>query len=158
MSGIDQASHLEGLAKELVGAVEKRAALKMQVTAPGKGRAAAKSADHRKKIKREIQQLSRQIDDLIREIAQPPPRRMERWTGVIPITLRVESKGRKYEHVASTLDMSDRGLRILTTTSLAPGQTLEVFSNRALLGNCRVVWVVGAGSDRPSEVGLEILK
>ena len=158
MSGIDQASHLEGLAKELVEAAEKRAALRIEAATSRKGRAAAKSADRRKKVKREIQQLSRQIDDLIRDIAQPPPRRMERWTGVIPITLRVESKGRKYEHVASTLDMSDRGLRILTTTSLAPGQTLEVLSNRALLGNCRVVWVVGAGSDRPSEVGLEILK
>ncbi len=157
MSGLDQASHLEGLAKELVEAAEKRAVLKMEAATSRKGRA-AKSAVHRKKVKREIQQLSQQIDDLIREIAQPPPRRMERWTGVIPITLRVESKGRKFEHVASTLDMSDRGLRILTTTSLAPGQTLEVFSNRALLGNCRVVWVVGAGSDRPSEVGLEILK
>jgi hypothetical protein len=158
MSGIDHASHLEGLAKELVGAAEKRAALKAQVAPSRKGRATVKSAVHRKKIKQEIQQLSRLIDDLIREIAQPPPRRMERWTGVIPITLRVESKGRKYEHVASTLDISDRGLRILTTTSLAPGQTLEVFSNRSLLGNCRVVWVVGAGSDRPSEVGLEILR
>jgi uncharacterized protein YukE len=158
MSGIDHASHLEGLSKELVGAAERRAALKAQVAASRQGRAAAKSAVQRKKVKQEIQQLSRRIDDLIREIAQPPPRRMERWTGVIPITLRVESKGKKYEHVASTLDMSDRGLRILTTTSLVPGQTLEVLSNRSLLGNCRVVWVVGAGSDRPSEVGLEILK
>ena len=157
MSGIDHANHLEGLSKELVAAAEKRAALKAQIAASRKSRA-AKSADHRKKKKQEIQQLSRLIDDLIREIAQPPPRRMERWTGVIPVTLRVESKGRKYEHVASTLDISDRGLRILTMTSLLPGQTLEVFSSRSLLGNCRVVWVVGAGSDRPSEVGLEILR
>jgi hypothetical protein len=158
MSGVDHANYLEGLAKELVGATEKRAALKAQGATPRKGRVAAKSADHRKKVKREIQQLSRRIDDLIREIAQPPPRRMERWTGVIPVTLCIESKGRKYEHVASTLDISDHGLRILTTTSLVPGQTLEVFSNRSLLGNCRVVWVTGAGSDRPSEVGLEILR
>ena len=158
MSGIDHASHLQDLSKELVGAAEKRAALKAQVAASKKGRAAAKSSDHLKKIKREIQQLSRRIDDLISEIAQPPPRRMERWTGVIPVTLRVEAKGRKYEHVASTLDISDRGLRILTTTSLTPGQTLEVYSSRSLLGNCRVVWVTGAGSDQPSEVGLEILR
>jgi hypothetical protein len=158
MSGIDHARHLQDLSKELVGAAEKRAALKAQVAASKKGRVAAKSSDQQKKIKREIQQLSRRIDDLIKEIAQPPPRRIERWTGVIPVTLRVESKGRKYEHVASTLDISDRGLRILTTTSLTPGQTLEVYSSRSLLGNCRVVWVTGAGSDRPSEVGLEILR
>lgn len=157
MSGIDHASHLEGLSKDLVVAAEKRATLKAQVAAFRKSRATAKISDQQKKIKREIQVLSQRIDDLIKQIAQPPPR-MERWTGVIPVTLRVESKGRKYEHVASTLDISDRGLRILTTTSLTPGQTLEVFSNRSLLGNCRVVWVVGAGSDRPSEVGLEILR
>jgi hypothetical protein len=53
--------------------------------------------------------------------------------------------------------MSDRGLRIVTTTALIPGQTLDVFSSRAFLGRCRVVWVSGAGTDRPSEVGLEIL-
>ena len=53
--------------------------------------------------------------------------------------------------------MSDKGLRIVTNTSLSPGQTLDVFSSRALLGRCRVVWVTGAGTDRPSEVGLEIL-
>ena len=92
------------------------------------------------------------------EIAHPIPRKIERWTGVIPVTLRVEARGRKFEHIASTLDLSDRGLRILTTTSLVPGQTLEVFSDRSRIGNCRVVWVTGAGSDRPSEVGLEILR
>jgi chorismate mutase len=158
MSGTDHASHLEALSKKLVAAAEKRAALKAQVAASKKARAAAKGSDQQKRIKREVEQLSRQIGDLIREIAQPPPRRRERWTGVIPVTLRVESKGRKYEHMASTLDISDRGLRILTTTALTPGQTLEVFSSRSLLGNCRVVWVSGAGSDRPSEVGLEILR
>lgn len=158
MSGIDHTIHLQELSRELVGAAEKRATLRALVAPPKKDRAGARSADQKRKIKREILQLSRRIQDLINEIAQPPPRRMERWTGVIPVTLRVESKGRKYEHVASTLDISDRGLRILTTTSLTPGQTLEVYSSRSRLGNCRVVWVTGAGSDQPSEVGLEILR
>ena len=158
MSGIDHASHLEGLSKDLVVAAEKRATLKAQVAAFRKSRATAKISDQQKKIKREIQQLSRRIEDVINEIAQPPPRRTERRTGVIPVTLHIESKGRKYQQVASTLDVSERGLRILTVTSLMPGQTLAVYSQGALLGNCRVVWVTGAGSDRPSEVGLEILR
>jgi hypothetical protein len=157
MSGIDHAHHLEELSKKLVGAAEKRAALRAQAAASRKGRATAKSVAQQKRLKREIQQLSRSIDDLIRSIAQPPPRRTERRTGVIPVTLHIESKGRKYQQVASTLDVSERGLRILTVTSLMPGQTLAVYSQGALLGNCRVVWVAGAGSDRPSEAGLEIL-
>jgi seryl-tRNA synthetase len=158
MTGNDYADHLEAVSRQLVESAEKRATLKADLAALKKDRKTARADEKQKKLKQEIQQLSRTIEALVAEIAQPTPRKIERWTGVIPVTLRVESHGRKYEHLASTLDLSDHGLRILTTTSLVPGQTLDVFSNRSRIGNCRVVWVMGAGSDRPSEVGLEILK
>ena len=158
MNGQEYAEHLQELSRQLVDAAEKRAMLKVELAAVKRGRKTVRADENRKKLKLEVQRLSRQIEEIMAEIAQPTPRKMERWTGVIPVTLRVESRGRKYEHIASTLDLSDHGLRILTNTSLVPGQTLEIYSDRARIGNCRVVWVTGAGSDRPSEVGLEILK
>lgn len=158
MNGNEYAEHLLELSRQLVDAAEKRAVLKVDLAAVKKSRKTIRTDEKRKKLKLEVQRLSRQIEEIMAEIGQPIPRKIERWTGVIPVTLRVVSRGRKYEHIASTLDLSDHGLRILTTTALTPGQTLEVFSDRARIGNCRVVWVTGAGSDRPSEVGLEILK
>ncbi len=158
MNGNEYAEHLLELSRQLVDAAEKRAVLRVELAAAKKKPKTIRADEKRKKLKVEVQRLSRQIEEIMAEIGQPIPRKIERWTGVIPVTLRVVSRGRKYEHIASTLDLSDHGLRILTTTALTPGQTLEVFSDRARIGNCRVVWVTGAGSDRPSEVGLEILK
>ncbi|MFB3921280.1 MAG: PilZ domain-containing protein [Terriglobia bacterium] len=158
MNGIEYAEHLHQLSRQLVDVAEKRAALKADLAAVKKGRKSVLADERRKKLKAEVQRLSKQIEEIMAEIAHPIPRKIQRLTGVIPVTLRMETHGRKYEHLASTLDLSDRGLRILTTTSLVPGQTLEVFSDRSRIGNCRVVWVMGAGSDRPSEVGLEILR
>lgn len=158
MNGQEYAEHLQGLSRQLVDAAEKRAVLKVDLAAVKKSRKTIRTDEKRKKLKLEVQRLSRKIEGIMAEIAQPIPRKIERLTGVIPVTLRVESRGRRYEHLASTLDLSDHGLRILTNTALVPGQTLEVYSDRSRIGNCRVVWVTGAGSDRPSEVGLEILK
>jgi hypothetical protein len=157
MKGLDHATHLRELSKQLVEIAEKRAGLKAEAAALRKARKNDANVARLKELKARIQELSRKMDVLVDKIGQPPPRRMERWSGVLPITLHVETRGRRFEHPASTLDMSDRGLRIVTTTSLIAGQTLDVYSNRALLGHCRVVWVAGAGSDRPSEVGLEVL-
>lgn len=157
MKGLDHASHLKLLAQELINLAEKRAALKAELAVAKKARKGATAVSRQKALAKQIKNLSPAIDGLLNEIGQPPPRRIERLSGILPVTLHVEARGRKFEHPASTLDMSDRGLRIVTTTSLIPGQTLEVFSSRALLGRCRVVWVTGGGTDRPSEVGLEIL-
>jgi hypothetical protein len=94
---------------------------------------------------------------LIKEISQHLPRRPERRAGVIPVTLRVETDGKRYEQPTSTLNISERGLRILTGACLVPGHTIDLYTNRMLLGHCRVVWVAGGGPDRPREVGLEVL-
>jgi hypothetical protein len=157
MTGLDHASHLKMLAQELIALAEKRAALKAELAVAKRDRKSATALARQKALAKQIKEVSPAIDALLNEIGQPPPRGMERFSGVLPVTLHVESRGRKFEHPASTLDMSDRGLRIVTTTSLTAGQTLEVFSSRARLGRCRVVWVTGGGTDRPSEVGLEIL-
>lgn len=157
MKGLDHASHLKSLAQELIALAEKRTALKAELAASKKGRKNPSATSRQKGLHKKVKELSQGIESLVAEIGQPPPRKLERLSGVLPVTLHVEARGRKFEHPASTLDISDHGLRIVTTTSLSPGQTLDVFSSRALLGRCRVVWVTGGGTDRPSEVGLEIL-
>ena len=157
MKGLDHASYLKSLAGELVTLAEERVAHKAKLSTLKKARKSSGGAARQKAVAKRIKELTQAIDGLVNDIGQPPPRQIERLSGVFPVTLQVEARGRKYEHPASTLDMSDRGLRIVTATSLIPGQTLEVFSSRALLGRCRVVWVTGGGTDRPSEVGLEIL-
>lgn len=157
MKGLDHATHLKVLAQELINLAEKRAALKAELALAKKARKGDSRNPQQMALRKQIRGLSGKMDALVDEIGQPPPRRIERFSGILPVTLHVEARGRRFEHPASTLDMSDRGLRIVTTTSLIPGQTLEVFSSRALLGRCRVVWVTGGGTDRPSEVGLEIL-
>ncbi len=157
MKGLDHAAHLRELSEELVQIAEERARLKAEAAILRKGRKNVATSARSKQIKAKNTELSNRIQGLIEKISQPPPRRIERWSGVIPITLHVESMGRKFEHPASTLDVSAHGMRIVTATSLVPGQTLDIYSNGALVGNCRVVWVTGGGTDRPSEVGLEIL-
>jgi hypothetical protein len=157
MKGLDHSAHLREVSSELVEFAERRAILKAEAAALKKASKTNARARNQKQLKARIQELSTRIQEMINQITQPPPHRNERWSGVLPVTLHVEERGRRFDHPASTLDMSDRGLRIVTTTSLLPGQTLDVYSHDTLLGHCRVVWVTGAGSDRPSEVGLEVL-
>ena len=157
MKGLDHASHLKTLAQELIVLAEKRALLKTDLAAAKKTKKSKAAASRKKALTKQDKELSARIAELLDQIGQPTPRKIERLSGVLPITLHVEAKGRKFEHPASTLDISDKGLRIVTNTSLATGQTFDVYSSRARLGRCRVVWVTGGGTDRPSEVGLEIL-
>lgn len=156
MKGLDHASYLKSLARELVTLAEESVARKADLSALKKARKSSAGAARQKALGKRIKELSQAMEALVDDIGQPP-RRLERLSGVLPVTLHIEARGRKFQHPASTLDISDRGIRIVTATSLSPGQTLDVFSSRALLGRCRVVWVTGGGSDRPSEVGLEIL-
>jgi hypothetical protein len=158
MAGIDQASQLTQLCKQLVVAAEKRARLKLQSAALGKTGKKGKPSNKKSNLDRRIRQLTRTIADLTMSIAAPPPRRVERWAGMVPVTLLVDADGKKFKQIASTVDLSQRGLRIRTTAALQKGQLLEVFWHEGRLGECRVAWVTPGGLDRPSEVGLEILK
>ncbi len=157
---MNEASHikeLRKLSKQLVIAAEKRGVLKARVAGAKKQGGKSRPAPKKGKAHDQIRNLSERIEDLLNAIARPTPRRVERWVGLMPVTLLVESAGQKFESRASTVDLSSRGLRIRTTTALAPGQTLDVYSTTGRLGRCRVVWAESAGSDRPSEVGLEII-
>ena len=157
MAGTDQASGLTQLCKQLVAAGEKRAQLKLESAAIRKAGKKGKTGGKNESLIRRISQLTLTIEDLITTITASPPRRVERWAGMVPVTLLVDADGKKYKQIASTVDFSQRGLRVRTTAALHQGQVLEVFWHEGRLGKCRVAWVTPGGLDRPSEVGLEIL-
>ena len=157
MNTANQVHHLKKLSKQLVAAAEKRAGLKAELSSLEASGRAGEPTRRRARLERQVQRLSRKINNLIAAITEPAARRVERWAGVMPVTLLVESDGRTYEQPASTVDLSQRGLRIRTTAALSQGQALEVTRGGKRVGLCRVVWVSPGGFERPSEVGLEIL-
>ena len=157
MAGIDQTNQLTQLCKQLVAAGEKRAKLKLEVAALGKTGKKGKPGKKQTSLDRRIAQLTQTIEDLTASIVAPPPRRVERWSGMVPVTLLVDADGKKFKQIASTVDFSQRGLRIRTSAALRQGQLLEVFWHEGRLGECRVAWITPGGLDRPSEVGLEIV-
>ncbi len=157
MAEIGQASHFLNLTKQLVTAAEKRAKLKLESAAVRKGGKKGRPEQRKKNLKKRIDELTRQIENLMACIAAPPPRQVERWAGIVPVTLLVDADGKKYKQIASTVDFSQRGLRIRTTAALHQGQLLEVFWHEGHLGKCRVAWVAPGGLDLPTEVGLEIV-
>ena len=157
MNSTDNSNDLLKLSKQLVTAAEQRGELKAEFSHLARLGKTNRSAAKRAKLEQQMQRLSQKIDGLLAAVAEPLPRRAERWAGVMPVSLLVERGGRKFEQIASTVDLSDLGMRIRTTTALSQGQTLEVFCWGKRVGCCRVVWVSAAGSDRPGEVGLQIL-
>jgi hypothetical protein len=157
MAGIDQTNQLTQLCKQLVAAGEKRAKLKLESAALGKAAKKGKPGKKKASLDRRVAQLRETIEDLIATITASPPRRVERWSGMVPVTLLVDADGKKFRQIASTVDFSQRGLRIRTSAALRQGQLLEVFMHEGRLGECRVAWITPGGLDRPSEVGLEIV-
>lgn len=76
------------------------------------------------------------------------------------IVLIVEAEGEKLENDASTVDLSQHGVRIKSSTgALTPGQIVEVIPTEGLTCavRSRVVWVGPAGSDQKDQAGLEFL-
>ena len=86
-------------------------------------------------------------------------RNNQRVSRTLPITLLLDYKDSEIEHAASTVNMSERGLRIQTWAQLTCGQTLEVLTENtgSRLAHCRVVWVHQQDANPPFEAGLEIL-
>ncbi|MBI1940341.1 MAG: PilZ domain-containing protein [Acidobacteria bacterium] len=82
----------------------------------------------------------------------PTTRRFERVPTRIPVSLIKEAEGRIVQRDGNTVDVSIRGLRVLTDLPLEPGETLGVFIPEGLLGRFRVVWAL----PWRSEAGLEI--
>ena len=85
------------------------------------------------------------------------PRRSERISESVPITLLAKFSGIQTEFPASTVDYSEHGLRVRTSFPLSQGQA--VFARSADqeidLGFCRVVWAQTTEIDSPTtEAGL----
>lgn len=86
-------------------------------------------------------------------------RNHQRVPRTFPITLLLNSRTTGIEHPASTINMSESGLRIQTSAALDQGQTLDVLTENtgSRLAHCRVVWVQPQKSEPVYEAGLQIL-
>jgi hypothetical protein len=86
-------------------------------------------------------------------------RQFRRKTERIPITLLFKEQGQEFERSASTVDLSEQGLRVRTSADLSEGQIVYVVSSRGYspLGYCRVVWVRETDQIRRHEAGLKLM-
>ncbi len=86
-------------------------------------------------------------------------RRGKRIFARVPLTLLLESHGKKRAHRAFTVDFSELGARVRAGSILSPGQLVEVIPDEAphYAVRGRVVWVRAAGSERYGLAGLEFL-
>jgi len=84
-------------------------------------------------------------------------RRSERQPAQIKVTLVIE--GNEAEQLASTMDLSQHGLRLQSDLSLAPGQPVGLLLsyNPSCVIGARVVWVGKADSAQAGQAGLEFL-
>jgi hypothetical protein len=77
----------------------------------------------------------------------------------IPVTLIVESGGKRIGHPSYMVDVSERGIKIKANVPVTIGQIVEVVpaeGPRHAVPS-RVVWVGKAGSDQEGRLGLEFL-
>ena len=92
--------------------------------------------------------------------AYPSSRGFERMPLSVPVTLVIESEGKKVGHPAYMMDVSEQGLRLKTRVPLAPEQTIEIEPNEgpgyAVWG--RVIWVGVPQASQEVEAGLEFLQ
>ncbi len=91
---------------------------------------------------------------------ETPPRRSNRIYARLPITLLIPVRDSKVTEKAFTVNLSESGARVRTSTPLAPGQRIDVFPNEGLKHAIpsRVVWVERGALDRVGEAGLEFLQ
>lgn len=91
--------------------------------------------------------------------AQVRPRRAERISKRIPISLVVKTDGKESRRSGSTLDVSTAGLRVQTIRPLYQGQAVYLLPTKgeASSGYYRVVWVRQTAESTPPEAGLQML-
>jgi hypothetical protein len=77
MKGLDHASYLKSLARELVTLTEERSDLKVELAALKKGKKTSAGAARQKAIHKRVKELSQGIEALINDIGQPPPWNLE---------------------------------------------------------------------------------
>jgi len=75
----------------------------------------------------------------------------------LPVSLIVDTPGGWETHPASTVDLSERGLRVSTAAALASDQIVGVILSRTP-ERCRVAWTGQDGTVRAGQAGLQFLK
>ncbi len=88
------------------------------------------------------------------------PRREARVHKNLNLILMVKSEQGEKEETATTLDVGEHGLRVVTRLKLSRGQTVYAFTRhgRSRFGSCRVVWARQQPVRRLNEVGLEVIR
>ncbi|MGD0223130.1 MAG: PilZ domain-containing protein [Terriglobia bacterium] len=86
-------------------------------------------------------------------------RRWERQPATIPISLVLRGEDLKVDNSATILDFSFRGVGVLTTLALFPGERVSIIAKGESSDDIRtrVVWVRQDVSNRLSVAGLEFL-
>ena len=84
-------------------------------------------------------------------------RRWHRQPATIPITLVLKAENLKVDNSATVLDFSFRGVGVLTTLALFPGERVRIIAKGESKDDIptRVVWVREDVSNQLSHVGLE---
>lgn len=92
-------------------------------------------------------------------VTQIRPRKAERISKRIPISLVVKTNGKESRRAGSTLDVSTEGLRVQTIRPLYQGQAIYLLPTKgeATSGYYRVVWVHQVRESTPPEAGLKLL-
>jgi hypothetical protein len=87
----------------------------------------------------------------------PNTRRYQRVHTRMPVRLMVDLHGRRTAYGAHTLDISPHGVRVRTSASLKPGQTLQVITIEVRPSQLwsRVVWVSRSKTEQEIDAGLE---
>lgn len=75
----------------------------------------------------------------------------------LPVSLIVDTPGGWETHPASTVDLSERGLRVSTVAPLTSEQIIGVVLSRTP-ERCRVAWTGQDGTLRAGQAGLQFLK
>lgn len=91
--------------------------------------------------------------------ANSSARRYDRIPVSIPVTIIVETGGKKVGHPSHMVDVSESGIKLKANVAVTVGQVVEVIPAEGLryAVRSRVVWVGKAGSDQEGRLGLEFL-
>jgi c-di-GMP-binding flagellar brake protein YcgR len=86
-------------------------------------------------------------------------RRWERQPATIPINLVLKAEDFKVDNSATIIDFSLRGVGVLTTLALVPGERVRIVAKGEFRDAipARVVWVREDGSNHLTFAGLEFL-
>lgn len=97
-------------------------------------------------------------EDNVAETKSTDRRQYPRTPVEKPLTVLFDFAGRGAAREASTVDLSQKGVRIRTDIELTPGQSVDLLAKDAVnTVPTQVVWVGKSGSDGVREIGLQFL-